>query len=162
LRWQPSPSSRSAACASLSHRTHCPPRLYVMRPYRSHPRTRRPNRHSRSHRIYPTLPAQRPGREQMLFVEPGRQALGDSPQQTAPAAARRDGCLRVLTGERDTAVGQSDAALLAPAGMAEGAARSVQAEAAGKRQAAGAERPGGGAHRLGREGGMGHRLRSYI
>ena len=104
--------------------------------------------------------AERAGREEMLLVEPGRQAFGDAAHQAAPAAARRGGCLGGLAGQRDTAVGQSDAALLAPAGMAEGAARAVQAEAVGENEPPGAERCGGGVGSW--KGGIGHRLRSYI
>ena len=49
-----------------------------------------------------------------------------------------EGCmrLRALTGEHDTAVGQLDLALLAPAAMAERAARSMQPEAASERNTA--------------------------
>jgi hypothetical protein len=65
-----------------------------------------------------------------------------------------------LAGQRDVPIGQGDAALLAPAGMAEGAARAVQAEAVGENEPPRAERFGGGVGSW--KGGIGHRLRSYI
>ncbi len=100
--------------------------------------------------------------QQPAFIEPGRVALGKVPKKPSPAVADLAWRSGGTAGERNAAVEQRNPALLAPAGVAESAARPVQAEALGQCKPARAQGGCSGGRDRALWGFLAHRLQSYI